>query len=222
LREGGLTSAGAATAALPFGQPSVTIPPVWPPGGFWSQTGNFPVALDGCIKPTGNCPELKIGIVSDAQEAPPNLPAPNCGYAVGKEVANKEVCPACRERKEAHETKRREEAVRLAEPFIQEAKRKAAEAAEHKAAEEAQCKAEQTYEYMKKQYRIAEAPAKTSCRPWDPVAQLIQSCHRLGQQEGGACFKGRCHCLLPQWITTRLDCDGTFVQQSNHGDPDEE
>jgi predicted Zn-ribbon and HTH transcriptional regulator len=100
------------------------------------------------------------------------VPCPNCGYAVGKEVASKEVCPACRERKErddfvarirneileemtakaraeinekeAHEAKLREEAARVGEQFLQEAKRKEAEAAaeaKRKAAEEVNRKA---------------------------------------------------------------------------------
>jgi hypothetical protein len=42
------------------------------------------------------------------------------------------------------------------------------------------------------------------------------------EEEEDCVCQARCRCPNPQWVTTNLKCDGTFVQQSHHGDPDEE
>jgi hypothetical protein len=73
---------GAPIAALPFGQPSYGPPPPpgFPPGGFWSQYGNFPVPVN---KERISSPknyhnvnfDLFVGSAADAPDAPPNPPA---------------------------------------------------------------------------------------------------------------------------------------------------
>jgi hypothetical protein len=47
----------------------------------------------------------------------------------------------------------------------------------------------------------------------DPIIHCEQDC---------VCQDRLCHCGDPEWLTTRLYCNGTFAQDVHHGDEDEE
>jgi hypothetical protein len=58
--------------------------------------------------------------------------------------------------------------------------------------------------------------------PVGPSSSLDQELSTGANRRGGACLKTRGHCPLPRWLTTRLNCDGTFIRESHHGDPNDE
>jgi hypothetical protein len=47
----------------------------------------------------------------------------------------------------------------------------------------------------------------------DPIIHCERDC---------VCQDRLCHCGDPEWLTTRLYCNGTFRQDAHHGDPDKE
>jgi hypothetical protein len=54
-----------------------------------------------------------------------------------------------------------------------------------------------------------------------PSSSLDRELSTGANRRGGACLKRRCNCPLTQWLScSRLD--ETFVQESRHGDPDDD